>query len=136
MYYGENQLTEAIKTSDFIINILPLTSATENILNASFFENCNPNAVLINVGRGGHVNENDLELALKNHQLKAAYLDVFDNEPLADNHPFWKIENLFITPHVASITNISTAIHQVVENYVKFKQGEKLNHQVNLKRGY
>ena len=135
-FYGENQFYKSVESADFIINLLPLTPVTENILNASFFNSCKPNSVLINVGRGRHLNEIDLLNALEMHQIKAAYLDVFTEEPLNETHPFWTNNKVFITPHVASLTNVNSAIHQIIDNYVKFKQGEKLNHEVDLKRGY
>ena len=71
-FSGLNELENAISQTDFIINILPLTAQTEGILNEQFFEFCSDNTVLINVGRGGHLVENDLLTAIKNNKIKEA----------------------------------------------------------------
>lgn len=134
-YHGINELKSALVNSNFVVNILPLTSKTENILNNSLFSELNQ-ATLINVGRGKHLNENDLIDAIENKNIKEAYLDVFQLEPLPENHMFWNHKNIFITPHIASVTNPNTAIMQVVENYKRLKNNEQLLNVVNLNNEY
>lgn len=136
IFFGEDQFISAIQDSHYIINLLPLTPETENILNYNLFQHFNSQPVLINVGRGGHLDEDDLIKALDQSLISSAYLDVFKQEPLPKDHPFWNRKDIFITPHIASITNVNSAITQVITNYVKYKKGEKLLHQVDLKRGY
>ena len=80
--------------------------------------------------------EDDLIEAINNGQVKSAYLDVFHQEPLNEDHPFWLNKSIYITPHIASITNPETAILQVVDNYKRFKVDEELLHRVDLVRGY
>ena len=134
-FEGEIQLEDTLKDAHFVVNILPLTSKTERILGKELFKHLN-NAVLINVGRGKHLNENDLIEAISNNQIKEAYLDVFDLEPLPEKHPFWNNESIFITPHIASITNPNTAILQVVENYNRLKENQSLLNVVDLSKEY
>lgn len=135
-FSGLNELENAISQTDFIINILPLTAQTEGILNEQFFEFCSDNTVLINVGRGGHLVENDLLTAIKNNKIKEAYLDVFIEEPLPENHPFWTNSQVYVTPHIASMTNANTALEQVADNYKRMKNEETLLNQVSMERGY
>ena len=135
-FSGENELLESVKKSDFIVNLLPLTAQTQNILNYSLFQILNQTSVIINVGRGGHLVEDDLILALEQDLLKEAYLDVFNEEPLPEDHKFWSNPNIYITPHIASITNPFTAIDLVIDNYLRFQSEKELLHVVDLERGY
>ena len=135
-FSGLNELENAISQTDFIINILPLTAQTEGILNEQFFKFCSDDTVLINVGRGGHLVENDLLTAIKNNKIKEAYLDVFIEEPLSENHPFWTNSQVYVTPHIASMTNANTALEQVADNYKRMKNNETLLNQVSMERGY
>ena len=135
-FSGKDGLIAAISKTNFIVNILPLTDHTEGILNNEFFEKCSANTVLINVGRGAHLVEKDLLVAIEEKQIKEAYLDVFVEEPLPENHPFWTNENVFITPHIASVTNATTALQQVADNYKKMKNNKALLNEVSLDRGY
>ena len=105
-------------------------------MNTNFFNQCADNTVLINVGRGAHLVEKDLLVAIEEKQIKEAYLDVFVEEPLPENHPFWTNENVFITPHIASVTNATTALQQVADNYKKMKNNKVLLNEVSLDRGY
>ncbi|MBS7333147.1 MAG: glyoxylate/hydroxypyruvate reductase A [Weeksellaceae bacterium] len=135
-FVGINQLDEAISNSDFIVNILPLTDLTQNILNQSFFNKLSDNTTIINVGRGAHLVEEDLIAAIDSGKVKEAYLDVFREEPLDKNHLFWENLSIYVTPHIASITNPNTAINQVVENINRFLEDKELLNVVDLKRGY
>lgn len=135
-FSGEGSLYESIRDADFIINILPLTADTRGILNGYFFQACGPGTVLLNVGRGGHVVDRDLLEAMDGGNIKAAYLDVFQHEPLPEEHPFWQAKNLFLTPHVASRTNIKSSVGQVVENYKRMMHNQPLLNEVSRKKGY
>lgn len=135
-FVGKEGLNSAIANTDFIVNILPLTTETESILNYKFFNQCSKQTVLINVGRGAHLVEKDLLIAIDEKQIKEAYLDVFREEPLPENHPFWSNKNIYITPHIASVTNATTALQQVATNYKKLKNMEMLENEVSLDKGY
>lgn len=135
-YNGENEFDSFLKNSDFLINLLPLTNKTTGILNKKTFLKLPKNAFLINVGRGEHLVDADLIHALDNSIISGAFLDVFINEPLSKEHPFWNHSKIKITPHVASLTNVDTAIEQIAENYKRFLNKETLLNVVSLKKGY
>lgn len=135
-YFGEIGKSNAVKNAHFVINILPLTKSTTGILNSDLFDLFIIPTTLINVGRGAHLNDEDLIKAIIKGKIKAAYLDVFHQEPLDKEHSFWENDSIYITPHIASITNHQTAILQVVDNYNRLKNNEILQNKANLNRGY
>jgi len=113
-----------------------LTAETENILNAQTFSCLPPKAYLINVARGPHLVDNDLLAALDSGQLSGALLDVFREEPLPKQHPFWQHNKITITPHIASVTNPKSAAAQIVENYRRALNAEPLLNLVDVAGGY
>ncbi len=133
---GEDGLLSLLESSDYVINLLPLTPATQGILSERLFSQMLPGTALINVGRGAHVDEDDLLAALDSGNLRAAYLDVFGQEPLPVDHPFWSHPSIWVTPHVASRSNPETVIAQVVANYRRAQRSESLKHTVDLRAGY
>jgi glyoxylate/hydroxypyruvate reductase A len=135
-YQGEKEFDSFLDKSDFLINLLPLTAKTEGILNKNTFQKLSKGAFLINVGRGEHLIEADLINTLDASILSGAMLDVFREEPLPKEHPFWNHPKIQITPHVASLTNVYTAIEQITENYRRFLNNEELLNTVSLKKGY
>ncbi len=104
-FAGESELPAFLDGLDILICLLPLTPETTGILNAELFARLKTGASLINVGRGGHLVEADLIPALAAGQLAAASLDVFAQEPLPADHPFWAHPRIFMTPHNASDTD-------------------------------
>lgn len=135
-FAGQSDLSEFLKNTDVLINILPLTAMTKGILNTTFLEKLPRGAHLINVGRGGHLIEVDLLPLIETGQLSGATLDVFQEEPLAPNHPFWAHPKVVVTPHIASLTNVASAVNQVVENYQRMVKGKDLLNEVSAKKGY
>ncbi|MCK5425068.1 MAG: glyoxylate/hydroxypyruvate reductase A [Emcibacter sp.] len=135
-FHGEKSLGEAISDADYIVCLLPLTPSTENILDKSLFSKAKKGAYLINVGRGGHLNEDDLLDALYQGQLDGACLDVFKVEPLPDDHPFWRHPKIYLTPHSASLTNLEKAAHQLHENYLNMKNNRTLINKIDPAKGY
>jgi len=135
-FHGNNQKEAFLKTANILVCILPLTKETEGILNTSVFETLPKGAYLINVGRGGQLVEKDLLKALEKGLLSAAALDVFQQEPLPENHPFWEEKNIMITPHVAGNTHAELAAEDVKRNYKAMKTGDKLVHVVDRTKGY
>lgn len=133
---GAAGLGLAVENADFIVNILPLTDATYGILDRNLFNLCAKGTVLINVGRGDHLVENDLLHAIAEKNIAEAYLDVFHQEPLPQDHPFWDCPAIIITPHVASRTNIGSSVLQVVDNYCRMADGRPLLNEVSLEKGY
>jgi glyoxylate/hydroxypyruvate reductase A len=135
-YAGKNEFDAFLKNTDFLINLLPLTESTKDILNKAVFQKLPKNAFLINVGSGAHVVAEDLIDQLDRNQLAGAFLDVFREEPLPKAHPFWKHAKIQITPHVASLTNVDSATDQIIENYTRFLKKEILLNRVSLQKGY
>jgi len=135
-YFPKEKLEEFLKQVNVLVCLLPLTSDTENILNKSLFEKVNPRTYLINVARGRHLVDEDLVDAISKGQLSGAMLDVYRKEPLPKDHPFWDNESIFMTPHIASVTNPEAASPQVVENIRRMEANEPLLNLVNRSRGY
>ena len=135
-YHGEAGLKAATAKADIIICLLPLTASTENMLNHAFFSALKAGAILVNVARGAMVDDAALLGALASGQLQAACLDVFRQEPLPPEHPFWTQPNILITPHISAVTNVDTAVAQIVENYQRSQRGDALLNLVDVTRGY
>ncbi len=135
-FYGQEGLSDTLGQTDILVNILPLTSATTNILNYHTLSQLNAKAYLINVGRGEHLVESDLIQLLDEGHLSGALLDVFREEPLPKHHPFWQHDKIQITPHVAGLTRIESASDIVVDNYNRMMANQKLINEVSLQKGY
>ena len=135
MYYN-NQLPNFIKSSDIVINILPNTKDTINFVNAKFLSLMKKKSLLISVGRGSTVNEVDLVRHLRKNKSSYASLDVFQSEPLSKKSLLWSLPNINITPHVASITVINSAIDLIFKRYRIYKKTKKIKSDVNLNKGY
>lgn len=102
---NRNDLMDYIQSSDFVVNLLPLTKTTKYIFNKKIFINMKSSSYFINVGRGQTVVEDDLIWALKNNIISGAGLDVFENEPLSMDSELWDIDNVILTPHIAGYSN-------------------------------
>jgi len=135
-YTGDAEFSDFLSQSDMLICMLPLTDKTENILNIKTLSQLPEDAYLINVGRGSHLVEEDLLTVLDSGHLSGACLDVFRQEPLPVEHPFWSHPKIQVTPHIASVTNAATAAPQVYENYSRMMSGQALLRQVDTKKGY
>jgi glyoxylate/hydroxypyruvate reductase A len=135
-FTGADGLPQLLARSDILVCLLPLTSATEGILNAGNFALLPQGAALVNVGRGRHLVEEDLIPALDSGQLSAAVLDVFREEPLPPEHPFWRHPRIVVTPHVAAATNPPTAAPIVLDAIRRFEAGEPVPNLVDPARGY
>ena len=134
--WGEAGLDTVLAQADILINLLPLTSTTRGILNASLFARMPRAAALINFGRGGHLQDDDLLAALSTGQLGHAVLDVFHQEPLPGDHPFWSHPQITVLPHVAASTDPHTAAPIAMQNVVAFREGRELTGLVSRSRGY
>ena len=135
-FHGRSQLAQAIAPADYIVCLLPLTPDTADILDKSLFNTAKEGAYLINAGRGGHLNEDDLLNALYQGHLSGACLDVFRTEPLPDDHPFWRHPNIYLTPHIASQTDIDQAVAQFLENHQNMTNNRPLLNPVDPTKGY
>jgi glyoxylate/hydroxypyruvate reductase A len=135
-HVGPDGLEAAVAGCDFLVNLLPLTPATQNLLDHRLLSCLAPGAVLINGGRGRHVVDHAVIELLDSGQLRAAVLDVFREEPLPEGHPFWRHPGVYITPHVAAPTHTATAVAAIAANLRGYEAGEPLRHVVDLGRGY
>lgn len=97
-----------------------------------------PTAVIVNVGRGRLVDENALVAALQEKRIAGAGLDAFEREPLPDDHPFWRLPNVLVSPHVAAFgaDYWTPAVDLFIENVRRFKRGESLINLVDKRGGY
>jgi glyoxylate/hydroxypyruvate reductase A len=135
-YHGDEQLQEFLKNTQILVNLLPLTSKTKNILNKQLFEKLPKGAYLINVARGEHLIVDDLLEMIHTKHLSGAALDVFRQEPLPAEHPFWKNEKIKVSPHIASITHPKSVVPQILENYKRMKEGKELKNVVDREKEY
>jgi len=136
--YASAQINDLLSQSDFVVVATPLTEATRGLINADRLAAMRPDAYLINVGRGPHVDEAALADALRNHRIGGAALDVFDQEPLPADSPLWDLENLLITPHTGSLTEKLWQRHYAVfsENLRRYLTREPLLFTVDKQKGY
>lgn len=134
--HDNSRLDEFLANSEVLVNLLPVTPSTTDILNSGLLSKLPKGSYLINVARGNHLVESDLLDALDSGHLSGALLDVFKEEPLPVENPLWVHPKITITPHVASVTTPSSAIDLLLENLKNLKEGKELLHTVELARGY
>lgn len=135
-FAGMDQLDAFLSEIRILVNLLPLHAETENIINARTLALLQPGAYVINVGRGGHVVDADLIAQLDSGHVSGAMLDVFREEPLPDNHPFWKHPKIILTPHTSARTLAADSIAQIVGKVAAMSRGETVTGRVDLGRGY
>jgi glyoxylate/hydroxypyruvate reductase A len=135
-YFGADGLAPFLGRCDILICLLPLTATTRGILDSRLFAHLPRGASLINLGRGGHLDQPALLDALDSGRLSAAILDVCEPEPLPTGHPFWGHPRILITPHIASVTRPETAARVVLENIRRHRRGEPLRDVMDRTAGY
>jgi phosphoglycerate dehydrogenase-like enzyme len=135
---GDPTIEEVIAESDYVVMCAPLTPSTRRLMSRERIEAMKPEAVFINIGRGGTVDEEALVDALRNHRIRGAALDVFDVEPLPPAHPLWQLDNVLISPHTADHTEDAhlRAMNFYIENLRRFRAGESLENVVDKVEQY
>jgi glyoxylate/hydroxypyruvate reductase A len=140
-FAGEGEFDAFLSRTDILVNLLPLTPQTtglvdRRLLNRLARDGALGGPVFINAGRGGSQVEADLVAALKDGTLKAASLDVFESEPLPASSPFWGMENVVVTPHVAADSDPEAISDYIVEQIATFEAAGKLRNRVDPGTGY
>ncbi|MFV8461042.1 D-2-hydroxyacid dehydrogenase [Vibrio campbellii] len=130
-----NELEAALKQADIVVNTLPSTAETYQLLNQTTLGYCSK-VLLFNVGRGESIDNKALLLAIKNRWVEHAFLDVFEHEPLSQDHPFWKLPQVTITPHIAALSEPRQVVEIFAENYKQWRDGFTLNHVIDFNKGY
>jgi phosphoglycerate dehydrogenase-like enzyme len=137
---GTDALGDVLGLADFVVIAIPLTGRTQGLVDAAFLGNMRKTAWLINVGRGGHADEDALLRALRTGTIAGAALDVFADEPLPPASPFWDLPNVIITPHLAGVAGTeqfwSAAADLMAENLRRYAAGKPLINVIDLQRGY
>jgi glyoxylate/hydroxypyruvate reductase len=140
-FHGKERLDDFLQSTDILVCLLPLTPDTRHLLNRGLFSKLNRDSplgapVLINAGRGGLQNETDILQCLDDGTLGAASLDVFAQEPLPPESPFWSHPKLVLTPHNAADTDPDEISKYVIRQIERFEAGGALENVVDPGRGY
>lgn len=137
--HGPEKMALVFRESDYVINLLPCTPATEKLIDRRFFEAMKPTASFINMGRGKTVNEADLIDALRGKKIKALVSDVYETEPLPADSPLWDMENVILTPHICGVSPhyMARAMEIIEHNLAVYLsgRGEMIN-TVDIAAGY
>lgn len=136
VYAGEAQFNDFLRRTRVLVNLLPLTPQTTGIINADLLQRLQPNSIVINLARGGHVVDADLLAALDSARVQAAVLDVFNEEPLPADHPYWAHPRVRVTPHVSASTLEADAVVQIRDRLLKLERGEPVTGVVRRDAGY
>jgi glyoxylate/hydroxypyruvate reductase len=135
-YYHGDSLEDFLAKVNVVVCLLPLTEETEGIMNADFFSKCRKGTYIINVARGKHLVDEDLIKAIEEGKIAGALLDVYHQEPLPKEHPFWSNSKITMTPHIASVTNPLAAAPKIAANCRRWMEGKDLVNVVNRVKGY
>ncbi len=134
--YTPDNIEEFASASDHVVNLMPDTPTTQNMLSQRFFNALKPHSVFINAGRGSAVDDDALLQALNRGELAHAVLDVFRHEPLDPDHPFWKHPNISVTAHTAAESQPSDVADVFLDNALRYIKGEPLKYQFDFVKGY
>ena len=135
-YYHDPDILKFVKGLDYLICVLPKTQETNKIVDANLLSALPSHSIFINVGRGNAVDEPALVSTLNEGKIAAAVLDVFAEEPLPRDHPFWVTPNLLMTFHTSAISYPENITKLFVENYHLYAAGKPLKYQVDFEREY
>jgi len=136
--YGPDRRIEMIRRCDYVVVAAPLTAETHGMIAEPEFAAMKSTAVVINVGRGPVIQEEALVNALSQQRIKGAALDVFDHEPLPEGHPFYRLENVLLSPHCADHTPdwLDLAMQFFIAQFKRFQKDDPLMNVVDKKLGY
>jgi phosphoglycerate dehydrogenase-like enzyme len=134
--YMPSQITQFAKKVDHVVNLMPDTSQTQQLLSKAFFDHLKPHSILINAGRGSAIDDDALINALDKSQLAHAVLDVFDQEPLPATHPFWHHPKITITAHTAAESQPEDVAKVFLDNAVRYLNCQPLHYKLDFTKGY
>lgn len=135
-FTGREQLSDFLRASRVLVNLMPLTPETENLLNRETLSQLQTGGYLINVARGRHLVDEDLIALIDSGHLAGATLDVFRTEPLPSGHPFWRHPHITVTPHSSARTMREQSIAQIARKIQALQRGEPVRGVVDARRGY
>lgn len=135
-FSGVQGLFKFLSKTDILVNLLPLTAKTENILNYDTLSQLPSGAYVINAARGAHLVEQDLISLIDSGHISGATLDVFRTEPLPDSHAFWHHPKITVTPHTAARILRGESIEQIVSKILCLEQNKSVTGIVNRQLGY
>lgn len=135
-YYHHPNVLKFVESLDYLVTVLPRTADTNKIVNTELLNSLPPHAIFINVGRGNAVDDLALVTALNEGKIAAAVLDVFAEEPLPQDHPFWTTPNLLMTFHTSAISYPESITQLFIENYQLYAASKPLKYQVDFEKGY
>lgn len=133
-----HELPDVLRRADYVVMVLPQTDETREVIGERELALMRKDAVLVNIGRGSAIDEQALAHALASGRIRGAALDVFQREPLAQDHPLWAQPNAVITPHMASdADDWPRRLAQVFsDNLARYRAGEPVINQIDKTRGY
>ena len=136
--FSPERTDEVLAQSDYVLLLLPATPETENFINAQRLAKMKPAACLLNFGRGHLIADADLIEAVQEKRIAGAVLDVFRQEPLPADHPFWGTEGILVLPHIGGghPTRDKIVARLFVENLGRFLDGQPLKEVVDRAVGY
>jgi glyoxylate/hydroxypyruvate reductase len=135
-FSGAQGLPDFLAATRVLVNLMPLTPETENMLNHTTLLQLQKGGYVINVARGKHLVEEDLITLIDSGHLAGATLDVFRTEPLPADHPFWQHPKITVTPHTSARTLREESIAQIVGKIQALQRGEAIKGVVDPQRGY
>ena len=135
-FSGREGFNDFLAASRVLVNLLPLTPDTQDILSRDTLSRLQPGGYVINVARGAHLVDEDLLALLDEGHLAGATLDVFRTEPLPAGHPFWTHPGMTVTPHTSARTLRDESIAQIAGKIRALEQGEPIAGIVDPVRGY
>ncbi|KKW66769.1 3-phosphoglycerate dehydrogenase [Lampropedia cohaerens] len=133
---GMETLEDVLRLADILVVMLPLTAQTHRLLDRRRLQLLPQGAAVVNVARGALIDQTAMTELLQQGHLGSATLDVFEHEPLPADDPLWRMENVLITPHLASVAIPASAAEQIAQNILRVSQGQPPHHQVEAARGY
>lgn len=137
--YKTSKLIDVLPEADLIISVLPSTEETKQLFKYEEFKALKPSAVFLNMGRGDVLNEEELLRAIRENEFSHAILDVFEQEPLPEDHAFWKEENITVTPHISGLSPayVERALEIFKDNLTVYQEdGRDFINTIDLSKGY